>query len=263
MGVDLSGGSSPTVPERGRGLLESIVDDVTTVAQALAQGVDGLIRGVIDMVLGRYEGDIPAFVDGQEALSNRLELLGKMGYCAVVMEQGYRLGPGRNRALPFNKMLGPNQDAELVTVSRQHPGLGSTFRTEACIRLDREGAWDATTFFSHGGDGYNNGFAEIAVLRPDFTVYSLATIPLTQGKSGAVAPNGGDPVVIPTSFVVPEPGYYVQVRFRYSVAVGIRTVRGGSRYNRLIVTQWSERVENDDVAQEGTGTNDDATPADP
>lgn len=252
MGVNLKGSTTPT-PGAPGGILQAIFDGIGGIGEALAEGLNGIISGIIDMVLGRYDGDIPALVDGQLELNERFELLGTSAYCAAYMYNNLRLGPNRNRAMPFDSQIGPNNDAELVTVWRPHPEDfdPSTPREEWCIRLDRAGLWHANASFVHTGDNHIRTQAEIVVLKPDLTIYSATTLPGVVGKDTGTGLDRGDPVSLSKFFVIPDPGYYVQVRWKFNVTIGIRTVRGGARQSQLSVVQWS-----DDIAN--TNTNDDA-----
>lgn len=261
MGVNLSG-EVPSTPGAPGGILQAIFDGVGGIGEAIAEGFNGIISGLIQMITGTYEGDYPGFVDGQIALNERFELLGTSGYCPATMGSNFRLGPGRNRAMPFNTQIGPNQGAELVQVNRQHPGGGSTFRDEWCIRLDRPGLWQANASFSHGGDAYSNSHSELVVLRPDLTVYSVTSLPQADQKAGGAAPSGGAPVSLFKMFVIPEAGYYVQVRWRWWDAFGIRTARGGGIYSQFAVTQWSDEIEGD-LHEDPDGTIDDGSSVDP
>jgi len=260
MGVDLSG-TTPADPSRPKGIIELIQDGLLTfggIGDLLAQGLNDIITGIVDMVLGRYDGEIPQLIDGQLELNDRFDLLGTSAYCAAYMYNNLRLGPGRNRALPFDTQIGPNNDAELVQVSRSHPeAFDTVVRDEWCIRLDRAGLWHANASFSHGGDGYDRAQAEIVVLRPDLSIYSATTLPGVVGKSGTSGLDGGDPVVLNKFFVTPDPGYYVQVRWMFRVPIGIRTARGGARQSQFSVVQWSDDIENAATSDDPGGTIDD------
>lgn len=234
----------------------------TPVAPSFAAQRDGqwgLVQDMIDMMNNRYTGTVPTFIDGQLDLTDRFDLLGTSAYCAAYMYNNLRLGPGRNRALPFDSQIGPNNDAELVQVVRSHPEATnpSTVLSEWCIRLDRAGLWHANTSFVHYGDGYNRTMAEIMVLRPDLTIYSATTLPGVQEKAGGGGLDEGVPVSVSKFFVTPEPGYFVQVRWRFNVTIGIRTVRGGARQSQFSVVQWSEEIDNTDTNDDATGTIDD------
>lgn len=261
MGVNLRGAATPN-PGAPGGILQAIHDGIGGIGDALAGGLSDIITGIIQMVNGNYEGNYPAFVDGQAALNERFDLLGGSGYCPTVMKSNFRLGPGRNRAMPFNTVIGPCQGAELVQVTRTHPGGSSTPQTEWAIRLDRKGLWQANANFSHGGDAFSTSYAELVVLRPDLTVYSVTSLPQADAKSSVAAPVGGFPVSLFKMFVVPEPGYYVQVRWYWWDLFGIRTARGGAAFSQFAVTQWSDEIDGED-AENPDGTIDDGSPIDP
>lgn len=225
---------------------------------AQRDGQWGLVQDMIDMMNNRYTGTEPVFIDGQLDLTDRFDLLGTSAYCAAYMSMNLRLGPGRNRALPFDTQIGPNNDAELVQVSRSHPeAFDSNVRSEWCIRLDRAGLWHANSTFSHGGDGYDRSQAEIVILKPDLSIYSATTLPGVQGKSATSGLDGGDPVSLSKFFVTPDPGYYAQVRWFFRVPIGIRTVRGGARQSQFSVVQWSDDIENTVISDDPGGTIDD------
>lgn len=223
---------------------------------AQRDGFWGQIQNIIDMMNGRYTGTLPTFIDGQLDINDRFDLLGTSAYCAAYMYNNLRLGPGRNRALPFDSQIGPNNDAELVQVSRLHPesGSGTTPRDEWCIRLDRAGLWHANASFVHSGDGYSRSQGEIVVLRPDLTIYSATTLPAVLEKSGGMSLDEGVPVSVSKFFVTPAPGYYVQVRWKFNVTIGVRTVRGGARQSQFSVVQWSDDIENATTSDDPGGT---------
>ena len=226
---------------------------------AQRDGFWGQIQNIIDMVNGRYTGTLPTFIDGQLAINDRFDLLGTSGYCAAYMSQHLRLGPGRNRALPFDSQIGPNNDAELVQVSRPHSedAYPSTVRPEWCIRLDRAGMWHANASFVHAGEGYDRAQGEIVVLKPDLTPYSYTTLPASRAHAdgGAVSEvNVGVPVSLSKFFVTPDPGYYVQVRWKYNVLIGSRTVKGGARLSQFSVVQWSDDIGDADTDDSAIGT---------
>lgn len=220
----------------------------------------GRMKDLLDAMGGTYTGNIPVFVDGQLAINDRIDLLGTSGYCAAYMGSHFRIGPGRNRALPFNEQIGPNQDAELVSVSRTHAEAGGGDRTEWCIRLDRPGLWHANAMFIHAGDGFDLSRAEIVVLNPDLTPYSYTTLPAPRAHADGGGINDVDrgvPVSLSKFFVVDAPGYYVQVRWKFNVLVGIRTAKGGARLSQFSVVQWSDDIENIATNDDAVGTIDD------
>lgn len=222
----------------------------------------GLIDDLIDMMNNRYTGTVPTFIDGQLDLTDRFDLLGTSAYCAAYMYNNLRLGPGRNRALPFDSQIGPNNDAELVQVSRPHPEATnpSTVLSEWCIRLDRAGLWHANASFVHAGDGFDRAQGELVVLNPDLTPYSYTTLPAPRAHAdgGTVSDvNVGVPVSLSKFFVTPAPGYYVQVRWKFNVLVGIRTVKGGARLSQFSVVQWSDDIANTNTSDDPGGTIDD------
>lgn len=261
MGVDLSG-TTPADPSRPKGIIELIQDGLLTfggIGDLLAKGLNDIITGIVDMVLGRYDGEIPQLIDGQLELNDRFDLLGTSAYCAAYMYNNLRLGPNRNRALPFDTQIGPNNDAELVTVWRPHPEDfdPSTPREEWCIRLDRAGLWHANASFVHAGDNHIRTQAEIVVLKPDLTIYSATTLPGVIGKDTGTGLDRGDPVSLSKFFVIPDPGYYVQVRWKFNVTIGIRTAFGGARQSQFSVVQWSDDITNTNTSDDAGGTIDD------
>lgn len=242
----------------------NILSGFLSLGAGLGQLLSDLARALFG-IGGSYTGSNPELIeiqDGQLELLDRVDLLGGSGYCATVMGSDYRLGPGRLRAMPFNRLIAPPQGAELVQVNRQHPGSGSTFRDEWCIRLDRPGLWQANANFNHNGDAYSNSYAQLVVLRPDLTVYSVTSLPQADQKAGGAAPAGGAPVSLFKMFVVPEEGYYVQVRWRWWDLFGIRTARGGGIYSQFAVTQWSDEIDGD-LWENPDGTIDDGSAPDP
>lgn len=235
---------------------------VTPSFNGQRDGQWGLIQDMIDMMNNRYTGTVPTFIDGQLDLTGRFDLLGTSAYCAAYMYNNLRLGPGRNRALPFDSQIGPNNDAELVQVSRPHPEAPnpSTVLSEWCIRLDRAGLWHANASFVHAGDGFDRAQGEIVVLKPDLTPYSYTTLPAPRAHAdgGTISDvNVGVPVSLSKFFVTPDPGYYVQVRWKFNVLFGIRTVKGGARLSQFSVVQWSDDIANTNTNDEPGGTIDD------
>lgn len=245
MGVNLKGTASPA-PGAPGGILQAIFDGIGGIGEALAEGLNGIISGLIDMVLGRYDGDIPAFIDGQIALNDRFDLLETNGYCSMTLGSQVRIPTGRNRAVPFDTRVGPKNHAEPTVVTRRHP-TDNQARAENVIRLDRPGLWQADLAMVQTQSKWES-FAEIVVLAPDLTPYTYTSLPTPTGMSdGTVGgddfPSKGTPINIRKMFVVPAAGYYVQVRY-HCVDGGLfhPRLRGGARYSQFAVTQWASDV---------------------
>lgn len=269
-GAFVSGGSGQSALSDLNNLNEAEVkrrqvSHMVPTFDAQRDGLWGMVQDILDATSGQYMGVKDIFLDGQRAISDRIDLLGRSGYIGLTMSRHYKIGPGRNRALPFDEQIGPAQHAEVVQVNRWHPNTGTALRDEWCIRLDREGLWQATVSFSHRGDGYNASAGEIVVLKPDLSVYSITTLPGADGKADSGSTAGverGAPVSIHKMFVVPEPGYYVQVRWWFRTLIGKRTVMGGTQLAQFSCVQWSHDVENTDTTGTATGTIEDDSPED-
>ena len=262
MGVNLRGSATPN-PGAPGGILQAIFDGVGEIGEALAEGLNGVIGMIADALFGNYTGDNPALIairDGQLALNNRVDLLGSSAYCATYMGPSFRIGPRRNRALPFDSQIGPPQDAQLVQVTRSHPGVSEGPLAEWCIRLDRAGLWEAQVHIQHRNShnvttGFVYAWAEIVVLDPELNVWSI-----TRGHSPAPSDNNKHvDIVFPKRFVVDTPGYYVQVRYFWSDSLGMRRVIGGAASSSFSVIQWSDEIDgtaNDDPNGEIGGGSD-------
>lgn len=230
---------------------------------SLGQGIGQMLDDLAKALFGGYDGEngpLLEIQDGQKDLVERVDLLGESGFCSVVMGSNFRIGPARNRALPFNTLVAPPKGASLVTIRRAH--TGNTMRDEWAIRLDRVGLWQANANFSHRGDAPGDSYGEIVVLRPDLTVYSVTALPQAESISNLAAPRGGMPVNLFKMFVVDEPGYYVQVRWWWASPLGIRTVGGGAAYSQFAVTQWSDEIEGS-PNENPNGTIEDGSSPDP
>ena len=259
MGVDLSG-TTTADPSRPKGVLELIEDGIKGVGgigDALAEGLNGIISGLIDMVLGRYDGDIPAFVDGQIALNERMDLLKDNGYCSMTLGSQVRIPSGRNRAVPFDTRVGPMNHASPTVVTRQHP-TDTQPRVENVILLDRPGLWQANVAMVQSQSKWES-FAEIVVLKPDLSPYTYTTLPTpTAATDGTVGgddfPSRGTPINLTKMFVVPEAGYYVQVRYHCVTGGAFHPrLRGGARFAQFSVTQWSTDVAATGAPENPTG----------
>lgn len=240
------GPANPEPGGSGGNILEHIFNGIAGIGDALAEGLNGIISGLIAMVLGNYDGDIPAFIDGQIALNERMDLLKDNGYCSLTLGSQVRIPSGRNRAVPFDTRVGPMNHAAPTVVTRQHP-TDSQPRAEHVIRLDRPGLWQAHVAMVQSQASWES-FAEIVVLKPDLTPYTYTTLPTSIGStSGTVGgddfPSKGAPIVVPKMFVVPEAGYYVQVRYHCVTGGALHPrLRGGARFAQFSVTQWSSDV---------------------
>lgn len=256
MGVNLRGSATPN-PGAPGGILQAIFDGVGDIGDALAEGLNGITSGLIAMVLGNYDGDIPAFIDGQIALNERMDLLKDNGYCSLTLGSQVRIPSGRNRAVPFDTRVGPMNHAAPTVVTRQHP-TDSQPRAEHVIRLDRPGLWQSNVAMVQSQSGWES-FAEIVVLKPDLSPYTYTTLPTPQARTdGTVGgddfPSRGTPINLTKMFVVPEAGYYVQVRYHCVTGGAFHPrLRGGARFAQFSVTQWSSDVAATGAPENPTG----------
>lgn len=247
MGINLSGTQPSTPGAPNSNILQAIFDGIGGIGEALAEGLNGIISGLIDMVLGNYDGDIPAFIDGQIAFNDRFDLLEANGYCSMTLGSQVRIPTGRNRVVPFDTRIGPMNHAEPVVVNRQHPG-DTAARDEHAIRLDRKGLWQANVSMVQSQSQWAS-FAEILVLKPDLTPYTAISMPSPRGEddgttSGNYPSEQGKPISLFKMFVIPEPGYFVEVRYRCEDGGLFHPrIRGGSQFSQFAVTQWSSDVE--------------------
>lgn len=237
-------------------------DGLWGVLNAAAQSVANVFNGFFSIFFPPTESvTVVEVVDGQLEINNRLDLLANNGYCSLVMDKDYYVSNGNLRALPFTYQVGPRNFAEPVVVNRQHPGAGTQYRDECCIRLDRAGLWQASVNMIRRQSEWES-FAEIVVLKPDLTPYTYLSLPTPRGNAlgttGDDPPSKGAPINLFKMFVIPEPGYYVQVRFM-GISGGIGNlgrhgIRGGAKYSQFAVTQWSSRTGNGNAPDNPTGT---------
>lgn len=224
---------------------------------AQRDGQWGLMQDMLDVMLGRYDGDIPPFIDGQLALNDRLDLLKDNGYCSMTLGSQVRIPSGLNRAVPFDTRVGPMNHAAPAVVTRQHPTDTQT-RVENVIRLDRPGLWQSNVAMVQSQSAWES-FAEIVVLKPDLSPYTYTTLPTPTARTngtvgGDYFPSRGTPINLTKMFVVPDAGYYVQVRY-HCVTGGVwhPRIRGGARFAQFSVTQWSSDVAATGAPENPTG----------
>lgn len=213
---------------------------------AQRDGQWGLMQDMLDVMLGRYDGDIPPFIDGQLALNDRMDLLKDNGYCSMTLGSQVLIPSGRNRAVPFDTRVGPMNHAAPAVVTRQHP-TDTQPRVENVIRLDRPGLWQANVAMVQSQRDWES-FAEIVVLKPDLSPYTYTTLPTPTAPTGGTVdgdyfPSRGTPINLTKMFVVPDAGYYVQVRYHCVTGGAFHPrLRGGARFAQFSVTQWSSDV---------------------
>lgn len=242
----------------------SFLGNILSGFGSVGQAIGSLLEDLVSAFFGDYEGSnelINAFQDGQLALNKRVELLGDNGYCSMIMDKDYYVSNGNLRALPFSYRVGPMNHATPVVVNRQHPGAGTAYRDEHCIRLDRKGLWQVNVAMLRRQSEWES-FAEIVVLKPDLTPYTYVSMPTPRGNAlgstGDEPPSKGAPISLFKMFVIPEPGYYVQVRFM-GISGGIGNlgrhgIRGGAKYSQFAVTQWSSDIGNGNAPDDPVGT---------
>lgn len=181
-----------------------------------------------------WEKVAEAFVDGQLALKNRLDLLSPLlDYGSAYMDsQGGFLQFGNNSGvMPFANQIGPMRGCELHNNG---------------IRLLEAGLWDIRCQMAYGNNalGVGNGTVEwfIRVYKPDGTLFSE--------QIGLEANVWTKTSTIVSSVVVPEPGYTVRVEVAW--IHGSRRLLGGPRNNRLVVQHISNKVGVGGTGSEGS-----------
>ena len=213
---------------------------------AQRDGIWGIIGDFLAVLRGEYSGSYPGFIDGQLALNDRMDLLKDNGYCSMTLGSQVRIPSGLNRAVPFNTRVGPMSHAAPAVVTRQHP-TDTQPRVENVIRLDRPGLWQSNVAMVQSQSKWES-FAEIVVLKPDLSPYTYTTLPspnsATDGTAGGDdLPSRGTPINLTKMFVVPDAGYYVQVRYHCVTGGAFHPrLRGGARFAQFSVTQWSSDV---------------------
>lgn len=171
-----------------------------------------------------WEKTAEAFVDGQLALKNTLELLSPLlDYGSAYMDaKGGFLQFGNNHGvMPFTRPIGEMQGCELH---------------DNGIRLLSAGLWDIRCQMAYGNNalGVGNGTVEwfVRVYRPDGTLYSE--------QIGLEANPWAKSSLIVSSVVVPDSGYVVKIEVSW--IHGSRKLLGGPRNNRLVVQHISNKV---------------------
>ncbi|MGX1598580.1 hypothetical protein ACWIDS_16140 [Dietzia maris] len=235
MGVDLSG-TTPADPSRPKGILELIEDGIKGVGgigDALAEGLNGIIGGLIDMVLGRYDGDMPAFVDGQLALNERFELLQSIsGYGTAYMTLNYWMGSNgggalgeRGREIPFRGYLGPHKNCELE--------LGAEGATETGHwRLLAPGTWRSEVRVT-GESLETDARLIIEVCAPDGSAYSRAIF-----SKGAMNGTQQRSLAVAHTFVTDAPGYTVHALWTKQPSLAKQRLLGGTELSAFTLSRW-------------------------
>lgn len=243
MGVNLKGAATPN-PRPSGGILQQIFDGIGGIGEALAEGIGGLIGGLIDMVLGRYDGDMPAFIDGQLALNERFDLLTEnAGHGAAYMTKNYFMGTSgggglgdRGKEIPFRAYLGPHKNCELVLGAAGSEDTGHW-------RLLAPGTWRADLHVTANSSSVRSELI-IEVCAPDGTAWHRKVL----AKPGT----GSDEVSesMATKFVVPAEGYTVHARRTKVVNPVKHRIQGGTERSAFILTR--EDLDATDYANEPT-----------
>lgn len=212
-----------------------------------------IIKPLKDIFSGKrptgWEETSEAFHDGQLQINNRIDLLdGLRGYCSAYqslnISSAGSTGDARVRRLPFDKQIGPNKGAHIDRIKQG-------------IVLDDPGAWLVITQAKCDRTGWLPGTGEtdgssitMRVYTPDGQEYSKYTMASVSGKYE-------DSLVIPRVIVVPEPGYWIDVK---SWSSRWRWWLGGTEFTTLTVVKLDSRIDN---SGETTVPNEDATIPEP
>ncbi|MEO5307935.1 hypothetical protein [Corynebacterium sp. c8Ua_99] len=234
---------------------------LTGITAAAEEARNGFLQGLRSMVmkplLDIFSGKKPkgwedvsaAFQDGQLKLTSRVDLLdGLRGYCSAyqslnITSRGSS-GSERVRRLPFDKQIGPHKGAHIDRVRQG-------------IVLDEPGAWlvfvqakcDQTGWLP--GPGETDGSSvTLRVYTPDGQEFSKHTTASVSGKFE-------DSLVIIRTVVVPEPGYWIDVKCWSS---RWRWWLGGTEFSALTVVKQDSRLDN---SGEVTVPNEDAVIPEP
>ncbi|KAA0916469.1 hypothetical protein [Dietzia sp. ANT_WB102] len=231
MGVNLG----PAQPEPGGSgnILEHIFTGIAGIGDAFAAGLNGVINGLIDMVLGRYEGSFPAFVDGQIAINERFDLLQSIsGYGTAYMTLNYWMGSGggggldeRGLEIPFRDYLGPHKNCELV--------LGPAGSNETGHwRLLAPGTWRAEVRVT-GLTLETDARLILEVCTPDGTPYSRAIF-----AKGAFNGTQRRSLAVSHTFVVEDDGYTVHARWTKQASLAKQKLLGGTELSSFTLSRW-------------------------
>lgn len=219
---------------------------LTGITAAAEEARSGFVAGLRESIVkplqqvfaGRrppgWESAADAFVDGQLALKNTLELLSPLlDYGSAYMDaKGGFLQFGNNHGvMPFTRPIGEMQGCELH---------------DNGIRLLSAGLWDIRCQMAYGNNalGVGNGTVEwfVRVYRPDGTLYSE--------QIGLEANPWAKSSLIVSSVVVPDSGYVVKIEVSW--IHGSRRLLGGPRNNRLVVQHISNKVGVGGTGSEGS-----------
>lgn len=228
MGVDLSQGGLPAVPERPSGPIQAIEDAlnaVNGVGQKFAEGMVGLFGMIRDALFGNYTGDIPELVviqDGMTDLNDKVEVLDDVpGYVGTFMSMNRTFNAGGTwRTIPFDQKYGPEK--------RGHVDVGSHK-----IVMDR-GSWSAH-FTIASGNTTGTGYILRALVR-DHNDNLVIT-----RRFDWQSPNLGWDMHYAMPIIATQDGWSIELQFRHT---GSRSKLLGGTEKTLM---WVER-KNLDIA---------------
>lgn len=207
----------------GSAIFDVVVQGITDFLTGIAQAIKGLLPEG-----SRFSEVQEAFRDGQEAITDRIDLLeGVQGYCAAFQSVNVNAEWGLNnwRDIPFKGRLGPQKNITLDTTAGQMV-LGSEGLFVVYARVHARGT---------GFSGNDYVYLVVQCLRPDGTVYAEAHV------EKFVPRNQHQTVSVAWPVVVPGPGYRIKVR---TFSANWRWWDGGRRHATLHVIQHSSTAVN-------------------
>lgn len=230
MGVDLSQGGLPAVPERATGPIQAIEDAlnaVNGVGQRFAEGMVGIFGMIRDALFGNYTGPIPAL---EEIQDGQLDLLARLddvsGYAVAYMKENRYKNRRSWQRLEYNGAIIQNPKNAAYVDDGIQLSEGTWF-IDAQLTHDQHADRDTTRI-------------RIEVTRPDGSTFSR------KDSYGEVFPQPNSSYAKYTTLSVrhsvslPGPGYRVHVWAYYNVGSVFGSYprllyRGGTSLTHLMV----------------------------
>ena len=191
----------------------------------------GLLSHIADFLFGSGQG-APAtrLSDGMTELNQRLDLMDDVsGYGGMILSQ-HRGMTGGYKTIPFDTQYGPHtpHSVEVDTANHRFVLAAGTWSVNALITHPQTGAL--------AGDNWSR--ATITSYYPDGTQHMNQWLDWRAGTN----PHA---FFAQVPLVVPEDGYYVEVRFAVD---GVRrTVLGGTDRSKFWVNRWNLSIDNNNV----------------
>lgn len=160
-------------------------------------GIGNFLPGLIDMFLGKYDGPLEAFQDGQLSLNERIEHLQDVsGYGTAYMTMNHFLKRKSWELMPFDGQVGPEK--------------GVTFDGYGLVLT--KGTWILNALCTSDQHADRRQHAiRLEVQKPDGTAWSR------KEDYGELFPDKLNTRQVPHTVVIPEDGYRVRVFSWYSV----------------------------------------------